>query len=161
MDAAHQNATEKVVMISRALIYRLILLTVVLPIAACGSSDDPASGDQAADSADESFITLDDRTFTLDSFTEAGWKKSKQYDTETVPNSTEIWYGFFNQRDIEVRFYETHEEALEFGVPSARESIEGAVGRSQGGKLLDFSGGSFSAYADFMVAGNAVLLCEL
>jgi hypothetical protein len=34
-----------------------------------------------------------------------GGKKSKQYDTATVPESTEIWYGFFNQKDkdIEIR----------------------------------------------------------
>ena len=105
-------------------------------------------------------ILLSDRNFTPDSFVTAGWKKSKQYDTATVPESSEIWYGFFNQKDIEIRFYETHEAAVEFGVPAATSSIEGAIKRSKGGKLLDFSGGSFTGYADYLVAGNAVLLCE-
>ena len=106
-------------------------------------------------------ITRNTETFTMDSFIKAGWKKSKQYDTETVPNATEIWYGFYNRKDIEIRFYDNHQEAIEFGIPAAEASIEGAVKRSKGGKLLDFSGGSFSGYADYLIAGNAILLCEM
>ncbi|MBU87776.1 MAG: hypothetical protein QF908_00400 [Dehalococcoidia bacterium] len=106
-------------------------------------------------------ITRNTETFTTDSFIKAGWKKSKQYDTETVPNATEIWYGFYNRKDIEIRFYDNHQEAIEFGIPAAEASIEGAVKRSKGGKLLDFSGGSFSGYADYLIAGNAILLCEM
>ena len=124
----------------------------MLVFIACGSEE--TIGDEAAS------ILLSDRDFTPDSFVTAGWKKSKQYDTATVPESSEIWYGFFNQKDIEIRFYETHEAAVEFGVHAATSSIEGAVKRSKGGKLLDFSGGSFTGYADYLVVGNAVLLCE-
>ena len=124
----------------------------MLVFIACGSEE--TIRDETAS------ILLSDRDFTPDSFVTAGWKKSKQYDTATVPESSEIWYGFFNQKDIEIRFYETHEAAVEFGVPAATSSIEGAVKRSKGGKLLDFSGGSFTGYADYLVVGNAVLLCE-
>ena len=106
-------------------------------------------------------ITRSTEIFTTDSFIKAGWKKSNQYDTETVPKSTEIWYGFYNQKDIEIRFYNSHQQAIEFGVPAAEASIEGAVKRSKGGKLLDFSGGSFSGYANYLIAGNAILLCEM
>ena len=124
----------------------------MLVLIACGSEE--TISDETAS------ILLSDRNFTPDSFVTAGWKKSKQYDTATVPKSSEIWYGFFNQKDIEIRFYETHKAAVEYGVPAATSSIEGAVKRSKGGKLLDFSGGSFTGYADYLVAGNAVLLCE-
>ena len=126
---------------------------------ACGGQNS-TSEDPSAKEGGTSSILLSDRNFTPDSFVQAGWKKSKQYDTATVPESTEIWYGFFNQKDIEIRFYETHEAAIELGIPAATSSIEGAVKRSKGGKLLDFSGGSFTGYADYLVAGNAVLLCE-
>ena len=126
---------------------------------ACGGQNS-TSEDPSAKEGGTSSILLSDRNFTPDSFVQAGWKKSKQYDTATVPESTEIWYGFFNQKDIEIRFYETHEAAVELGIPAATSSIEGAVKRSKGGKLLDFSGGSFTGYADYLVAGNAVLLCE-
>ena len=123
-------------------------------------SENSTSEDPSAKGEGNSSILLSGRTFTPDSFVTAGWKKSKQYDTATVPESTEIWYGFFNQKDIEIRFYETHDAAVELGILAATSSIEGAVKRSKGGKLLDFSGGSFTGYADYLVAGNAVLLCE-
>ena len=141
---------------------RILLATFTLTLGiliACGGQNS-TSEDPSAKEGGTSSILLSDRNLTPDSFVEAGWKKSKQYDTATVPESTEIWYGFFNQKDIEIRFYETHEAAIELGIPAATSSIEGAVKRSKGGKLLDFSGGSFTGYADYLVAGNAVLLCE-
>ena len=141
---------------------RILLATFTLTLGiliACGGQNS-TSEEPSAKEGGTSSILLSDRNFTPDSFVQAGWKKSKQYDTATVPESTEIWYGFFNQKDIEIRFYETHEAAIELGIPAATSSIEGAVKRSKGGKLLDFSGGSFTGYADYLVAGNAVLLCE-
>ena len=141
---------------------RILLATFTLTLGiliACGGQNS-TSEDPSAKEGGTSSILLSDRNFTPDSFVQAGWKKSKQYDTATVPESTEIWYGFFNQKAIEIRFYETHEAAIELGIPAATSSIEGAVKRSKGGKLLDFSGGSFTGYADYLVAGNAVLLCE-
>ena len=141
---------------------RILLATFTLTLGiliACGGQNS-TSEDPSAKEGGTSSILLSDRNFTPDSFVQAGWKKSKQYDTATVPESTEIWYGFFNQKDIEIRFYETHETAVELGIPAATSSIEGAVKRSKGGKLLDFSGGSFTGYADYLIAGNAVLLCE-
>ncbi len=140
-----------------------LVLTVMLLIAACRSDSSPYDAkNEGVGAASEAApaIVHSDKTFTTDSFTTAGWKKSKEYDTETVPESTEIWYGFYQQKDIEIRFYPSHNAALSAGVPAAKGSIEGAVKRSKGGKLLDFSGGSFTGYADYLVAGNAVLLCE-
>ena len=141
------------------LIFLATFTFTLMLLIACGSRDS-MSDDPSAKGGSNSSILLLDRNFTPDSFVTAGWKKSKQYDTATVPESTEIWYGFFNQKDIEIRFYETHEAAVELGIPAATSSIEGAVKRSKGGKLLDFSGGSFTGYADYLVVGNAVLLCE-
>ena len=142
---------------------RILLATLTLTLGvliACGCQNSTSEDPSAKEGVGTSSILLSDRNFTPDSFVQAGWKKSKQYDTATVPESTEIWYGFFNQKDIEIRFYETHEAAVELGIPAATSSIEGAVKRSKGGKLLDFSGGSFTGYADYLVVGNTVLLCE-
>ena len=141
---------------------RILLATFTLTLGiliACGCQNSTSEDDSSKEGGTSS-ILLSDRNFTPDAFVKAGWKKSKQYDTTTVPESTEIWYGFFNQKDIEIRFYETHEAAVELGIPAATSSIEGAVKRSKGGKLLDFSGGSFTGYADYLVVGNTVLLCE-
>lgn len=142
---------------------RILLATFTLTLGvliACGCQNSTSEDPSAKEGVGTSSILLSDRNFTPDAFVKAGWKKSKQYDTTTVPESTEIWYGFFNQKDIEIRFYKTHEAAVELGIPAATSSIEGAVKRSKGGKLLDFSGGSFTGYADYLVAGNSVLLCE-
>ena len=142
---------------------RILLATFTLTLGvliACGCQNSTSEDPSAKEGVGTSSILLSDRNFTPDAFVKAGWKKSKQYDTTTVPESTEIWYGFFNQKDIEIRFYETHEAAIELGIPAATSSIEGAVKRSKGGKLLDFSGGSFTGYADYLVVGNTVLLCE-
>ena len=133
----------------------LISLVLVVVAPACTDSDDNSVGD-AVDAPTSSSIFHADKTFTTDSFMAAGWKKSKEYDTATVPESTEIWYGFFNQKDIEIRFYQSHESALEHGVPLAQESLQMDAGARIGGVNTVRTG--YSAYA---VAGNAVMLCEL
>ena len=133
----------------------LISLVLVVVAPGCTDSDDNSVGD-AVDAPTSSSIFHADKTFTTDSFMAAGWKKSKEYDTATVPESTEIWYGFFNQKDIEIRFYQSHESALEHGVPLAQESLQMDAGARIGGVNTVRTG--YSAYA---VAGNAVMLCEL
>lgn len=146
-------------MYSKHIIKVIIWAMLIFAIATCGS-ERSSSGESSDESSATDAILLTDQFFSTDSFIAAGWKKSKEYDTATVPESTEIWYGFFQQKDIEIRFYASHEAAIEHGVPAAEGSIEGAVKRSKGGNLLDVSGGSFTGYSDFLVAGNAVLLCE-
>ena len=95
---------------------RLFLLVIVLAIVAlsiaCVSGSDSEGTNTGAIGADNDFaevsrILLPGKLFTLDDYVAAGWKKSKQYDPETIPQSTDIWYGFFNAKDIEVRFYES------------------------------------------------------
>ena len=146
-------------MYSKHIIKVIIWAMLIFAIATCGS-EGSSSGESSDESSATDAIVLTDQFFSTDSFIAAGWKKSKENDTATVPESTEIWYGFFQQKDIEIRFYASHEAAIEHGVPAAEGSIEGAVKRSKGGNLLDVSGGSFTGYSDFLVAGNAVLLCE-
>ena len=141
----------------RLLTYFSLLLIVIA--SACTDTDNESvdtSVEDAGDVPTSSSIFHADRTFTTDSFVAAGWKKSKEYDTATVPESTEIWYGFFNQKDIEIRFYQSHESALEHGVPLAEESLQMDAGARIGGVNTVRTG--YSAYA---VAGNAVMLCEL
>ena len=142
---------------SRLRLLTFFSLVVVVVASACtdGESADNSVED-AVDAPTLSPIFHADKTFTTDSFMAAGWKKSKEYDTATVPESTEIWYGFFNQKDIEIRFYQSHESALEHGVPLAQESLQMDAGARIGGVNTVRTG--YSAYA---VAGNAVMLCEL
>ena len=133
--------------------------SLVLVVVASACTDGESADNSVEDAGGEptsSSIFHADKTFTTDSFVAAGWKKSKEYDNATVPESTEIWYGFFNQKDIEIRFYQSHESALEHGVPLAQESLQMDAGARIGGVNTVRTG--YSAYA---VAGNAVMLCEL
>ncbi len=135
----------------------LVSLLIVAVVSACTdteSADIPV--EDATDASASPSISHADQTFATDSFIAAGWKKSKEYDTATIPESTEIWYGFFNQKDIEIRFYESHESALAHGVPLAQESLKKDPGARIGGVNTVRTG--YSAYA---VAGNVVMMCEL
>lgn len=99
-------------------------------------------------------------TFEVDSFVTAGWKKSKEFSTETVPESNAIWYGFYKSQDVEIRFYGSHSDAMGPGV----ESASAAVGRVSNANLQGnaiFASGQRTQYNDFLVAGNTVILCQL
>ena len=137
----------------------LISLMIIAVASACTDTDIDSAGisvEDAVDAPTSTSIFHADQTFTTDSFTAVGWKKTKEYDTSTVPESIEIWYGFFNQKDIEIRFYESHESALAHGVPLAEETLKKDAGARIGGVNTVRTG--YSAYA---VAGNVVMMCEL
>ena len=145
----------------------------LVALAACGSDDAVApggsdTGTESTAAVDDvlekvSTIALTDQTFTFDDYVAAGWKKSKQFPTDTVPGSEDIWYGFFNQKDIEVRFYPSHEDAVTLGA----ESAAGAIDQSfrKGGQLGSSNRGAGSSavtkYKAYAVVGNTVMLCEL
>ena len=88
----------------------------------------------------------------------AGWKKSRELAAETLPNATSVWYGFYNQKDVEVRVYPSHESAMSDGTGPA----DDATAR---GKPAPFAVGGISAtrmsYGAYAIVGNLVLLCEV
>ena len=146
----------------------LLLAAISLFAVACGSDSvdsAPASDGSATDDELASFSATfhADRSFTFDDYVNAGWKKSKQFPTDTVPGSTDIWYGFFDQKDIEVRFYASHADASTVGVESASAAIDqkfregGQVGASNRGA----GSSAVTKYKAFAVIGNTVILCEL
>ena len=166
----HVAATSPLQNYSRWLIFAAFAIVLALAVA-CGGSDSPedepapASGGAAVDDelSKVSATLLADQTFTFDDFVAAGWKKSKQFPTDTVPESTDIWYGFFNQKDIEIRFYESHDAAKTAGVENATEAIDqsfregGSIGASNRGA----GSSAVTKYKAFAVMGNTVVLCEL
>jgi hypothetical protein len=135
----------------------LILLVVILGLTAvaCGSSEVPvASKTGAVDEEGLRLITRPGASYTIDDLTKAGYKKNKQFTTDTVPGSNDIWYGFFNQRDIEVRFFESHAAALELGVGPAEDIIARTAGQRD--PLIPV----VNLYPAYAVVGNLVMLCE-
>lgn len=138
-----------------------VLMVVVTGVAAmtlvaCGSES------TGADSPDEDapLVVRNDDTFDLDSFVAAGWKKSKEFSTETVPESNAIWYGFYKSQDVEVRFYGSHADAMGPGVESASAAVGRVANANLQGNAI-FASGQRTQYNEFMVAGNAVILCQL
>ena len=144
---------------------RFMLMSVlafsVISIIGCGSNDTETLGDASYSSESEEdpvqIINLSG-VFTADDVVTAGWKKSKQLSPETLPDATSVWYGFYNQRDVEVRIYETHAAALGSGMGPA----DDATGR---GKPAPFAVGGISAtrmsYTTYAIVGNLILLCEV
>ena len=128
-------------------------------------------------------VINDTRTFTVEELKTAGMKTAKQYDVSDLPGGIDAWYGFIKTSsgpmDIEARFYASHSDAVSLGTSLAEEVsgedanvdketttwLEGLKDRtrlSSGGTadLAAWSGQRRPNYADFVIFGNIVLLCQ-
>lgn len=145
-----------------------------LVLAVCGSSDPVVTLQRVVDES---------RVFTVSDLTAAGMKASKQYQVDDLPGGIDAWYGFIQSEtgplDIEVRFYASHIDAAELGTALA-EAVSGDDAdidedttpwtegykdrqrmRSGGSAdLAAWSGQRGPNYADFVVYGNMILLCQ-
>jgi hypothetical protein len=148
----------------------LIVLTVALlgAISACGSDDSAAAPDDSANQANvaatdtsdvsgneenNSMIVDNGGNYSVDDFVAAGYKNVTQFELDTLPEAVDAWYGFHSQKDVELRFYESHGAAIEHGLESAKVAIgKGAVGYSKRPPLR---------WDAFAIVGNVVMLCEL
>ena len=135
----------------------------------CNSGDDQISTNSGPSSESPSelldqiegkwLITQTDRHYSVEDFLNIGWKKSKQLEVETLPESIDAWYGFYMQKDIELRFYDSHEAALKHGVPPAQETIKKDAGVRIGAATVWTV--NIALYGAYAVAGNVVMMCEL
>ncbi len=136
----------------------LVAILVVALLVSCGSEDGEIAGNATGPDSEPVLILQPDGMFTVDDVAAAGWKKSKELSSETLPDATGAWYGFYNQRDVEVRIYPSPDLAISSGMGPA----DDATGR---GKPAPFAVGGISAtrmsYGTFAVVGNLVLLCEV
>ena len=149
--------------------YRVVLLVLAALIAAfvigCGGEDasakapDGSSAEPQDEAEGESLITQPGRVYSVDDFLAVGWKKSKQLETETLANAIDAWYGFYNRKDIELRFYESHDAAVAFGVGPALETTKRGTGARIGAATVWTV--NISLYGAYAVAGNVVMMCEL
>ncbi len=134
----------------------------------CASGD--ISKDKTSTSSDEFsyfFITKEDKYFDVESFVNAGWKKSKSFMTDALdkegklltPDAKEIWYGFYNKKDIEIRFYGDHSKATTSGAKSAETAVGRAVNANSKGGIITSTNNRVS-YQSYVIAGNSVILCQ-
>ena len=148
----------------------LLLVSMVITLAAaCGSDSDSDSANSApASQIDEelegvSAILNVESTYSVDDYIAAGWKKSKQYDDiSTVPEATEVYFGFFAAKDIEVRIYASHDSAKTAGIADASEDIDQSFreGGQYGASNRGAGSSAVTKFKAFAVVGNTVLLCE-
>ena len=134
------------------------LAAISIPLIACGSSngDGSASDSVAEPELNAIQMTLPDSVFTADDVAAAGWKKSKELSSETLPGATSVWYGFYQQRDVEVRVYESQDKAISLG----QDLADTATGRNKP-QLTSMQNGTRTSYMSYAIVGNLILLCEI
>jgi hypothetical protein len=158
----------------KKLILGLILSTLF--VFGCGSSDDASS--QSDDGPKYFEIINADKTYTMDDIKTAGLKGTKTFKTDAVdkktgeaitPGATNIVLGFFKgpsgPKDIEVRFYSSHQDAVDLGqapAESITEKPSNLVGNSSVTTLADAGVGmkGSTKYGGYAINGNIVILCE-
>jgi hypothetical protein len=148
----------------------MVALAFVSAIA-CGSGEEKSTEPQK--------ILPASRSLTLSNFLAVGFKKSKQYDVTGLPSAQSAYYGFWQidsePLDFELRLYPTHEDAVAEGATFAEEVTgrdaavteadstwkEGIRDRRTSGFTLTGGGGTLAVkYADFVIYGNVVILCQ-
>ncbi|MBC8453104.1 MAG: hypothetical protein H8D69_01385 [Chloroflexi bacterium] len=146
--------------ISKALAILTFSTIALLTLAACGSGDSDDSVSTTNNGEDTAPVLRIDETFTVENFENAGFKLSKEFDTDTVPLATNVYYGFASQRDIEIRKYATHGDAMSAGVQSALEVLGRSPPSNSGGGIIT-SNNNRTSYHAYLVAGNVVMLCQI
>ena len=128
-------------------------------------------------------ISSTEKISTIDDFISIGFKVYKEYDVSELVRAESAWHGMWKDQtdriDFEVRVYQTHFDAVEYGVPFAdnvvgkdavvkkSESIwpEGLKDRiklaSEGRNWGGVAGQKIvPKYLDYFIYGNVIILCE-
>ena len=156
----------------------IVITLLALTVISCGENDD-----------EEVFkvekITPTDTIFIYDSLISVGFKKSKKFKVEGLTKANSAYFGFLKEQpdfDYEVRFYDSHQDAVIYGTKFAEERTgEDAVlkkedatwkegvkearsctSNREGVKLGGHHIGTCMAakYSDYIIYGNMILLCE-
>ena len=95
--------------------------------------------DSSGDALPTERVVTDLDDLSISSFIQHGFKQ--------------VWFGYYAKRDLEIRIYDSHEAALQLGVKPAREAINN-------NKVIFNTSNKYSGYADYLVVGNVVMLCQ-
>ena len=101
----------------------VVLTGALFALVACGSGADAGDGVEEAVQR----VVASDRVYTADDLSGVGFKKSKRYDVDELPEALDALSGFwgpdpYNRKDFEVRFYGSHQDAVEYGTAPADEA---------------------------------------
>jgi hypothetical protein len=138
-----------------------ITVTILAISFGCGSESSnsvASSGDTNDFGFEISITTKPDSIFSIDDVKSTGWKSSKEFPTDELEGVSEVWFGFFQQKNLEVWIYESHDEAKRLGTVPAEEIVAATRGVSGGGAGPYMKQTThFGAYG---VVGNLLILCE-
>ena len=153
---------------------KIFFITVLLSVSfifGCGETDTGESNTNE-DGIVTSRVINNDIVHTITDFEDAGLKNPKSIQADAVdkktgepitPNAKEIHVGFFKStmgpKDIELRIYSSHQEALDYGVNPAEKTINAAV--EAGGAVKGAGTFAKSSYGAYIVSGNAIMLCQV
>ena len=145
---------------------------------AVGCGSDGVSDGSSGSSEVESETRIFDREAGLssDDLVALGMKSGKEYDVSTLPGGVEARLLYWRVDNVaveyEVRFYETHEEAVTLGTAPAEEGSgeDGIIderdavykeGIRDRRMMFDYPGGVLKPkYGAYAIYGNMVVLCE-
>ncbi len=129
-------------------------------------------------------ITNESGIYSIEDFKNTGFKVVKEYDVSELEDSTGVWFGFWKNDstksivlDYEIRTYRSQQLALDKGVKyveevigedailgkslsSWKEGIQDRRTRSGRGMSGSESNTVRAKYLDYIVFGNAMILCE-
>jgi hypothetical protein len=151
----------------------LLMAFVVVFTLACGSSE----------SEDELFLQISDpgRVYSLDEMIATPYKEVSNYSTEGLPGASDASFGFMKigsgePYEYEVRFYESHQAAVDTGTAmviegSGADAIisgdnatykQGVKNRRTiiGGGFDSIGSGVGPKFGSYAIFGNIVMLCE-
>ena len=155
----------------------VLILVLLFALTGCGGDGSEANGFVQIRTAPDNYTVDDLKAF--------GFKTSKHYDVEGLPDGLDAWKGFwgldpYDRHDYEIRFYASHDLAVSSGKPIAIESTgeefeasretqtwtEGLKDRWQAQGVTDISGGASRqskprpTYPNWAILGNMVILCD-
>lgn len=159
----------------RTLIFSLFLLAL---LGACSSESSSDS-----ETAPIEKISNESGVFSIEDFTNIGFKASKEYDVSELEEALGVWFGFWTNNlnnstvlDYEIRIYPSQQLALDKGVKyvdevigddailskstsSWAEGVQDRRVRSGRGMSGSESNSIRAKYLDYLVIGNTMVLC--
>ena len=150
----------------------LILIATLILFTGCSSNSDELDLISEDGGILTSRITNEGSIYVIADFEEAGLKKPKSLKADAVdkktgeaitPEATEVHFGFFKSslgpKDVEVRFYKSHSDAITYGVPPAEKTIITVVAFTNA-LTRESPVDSTSKFGAYLVTGNAIMICQ-
>ena len=119
-------------------------------------SPDVDSAHVTESSAKSGSTTSPGSIFTTADMEAVGWKKSRQLDIGDLEGAKEIWYGFFDQKDIELWIYASFDDAVNLGARAAQSILD----ENRVVDVLNSIRGGTRVYSYYLVVGNMLMFCE-